>query len=86
MLVPALTTVLIIISEISGTNGQGYENYLRVSDASKNLPQKNDLIIYLKTLRRIVEFCSDNKNEVDLNFVFGIFLINGELIFFLLGS
>ncbi|KAI8429569.1 hypothetical protein MSG28_000185 [Choristoneura fumiferana] len=48
-----------------------------------NLPLKSDVIVYLKSIERITEFCGRHKNDIDLNLEFGLFLLNVNLRHFM---
>ncbi|KAI5632671.1 hypothetical protein NE865_14616 [Phthorimaea operculella] len=43
------------------------------------MPTQSDLKIYLKALERVVDFSSMNKMDIDMNYAFGLFLINVNL-------
>ncbi|XP_063837012.1 uncharacterized protein LOC135086136 [Ostrinia nubilalis] len=68
---------LILTTVVSYKNGVDYD--YKDSIVSKNFPQKSDLLTYLKSLRRIIDFCSKHKVDLDMNFEFGLFLINVNL-------
>lgn len=76
----AASILFFIILSITGSYGYSDGDF---SDEviTKILPQKSDLIVYLKSLHRIIEFCSKHKEDLDLNFEFGLFLVNGENLF-----
>ncbi|XP_028169270.1 uncharacterized protein LOC114359185 [Ostrinia furnacalis] len=68
---------LILTTVVSYKNGVHYD--YKDSVVSKILPQKSDLLTYLKSLRRTIYFCSKHKVDLDMNFEFGLFLINVNL-------
>ncbi|KAJ2946620.1 hypothetical protein O0L34_g12677 [Tuta absoluta] len=45
----------------------------------KDMPTQNDLKMYLKALQRVVDFSAVNKMDIDMNYAFGLFLINVNL-------
>lgn len=66
------TFVIIVILELNW-------NVNSLSELS-NLPLKSDVIVYLKSIQRIMEFCGSHKNDIDLNLEFGLFLLNGNYV------
>lgn len=44
----------------------------------QDFPCNKDLRAYLTSLKRIINFAYDYKDELDLNFGFGLFLVNGK--------
>lgn len=52
------------------------------SDISKTIqdfPSHKDLRVYLNSLERIINFSYDYKDDLDLSFSFGLFLVNGKI-------
>lgn len=45
-----------------------------------DIPQKSDLDTYLTSLENMIKFYVKNPNEIDVNSVFGFFLMNGKEI------
>lgn len=44
----------------------------------RDVPSKVDLNTYLNSLEKVLNFCSKYKNEIDINFEFGLFLVDGK--------
>lgn len=42
-----------------------------------DFPIKSDLPVFLGSLRRIIDFFNSHINDVDINVMFGLFLVNG---------
>lgn len=60
-------------------NAQGsVRNYTNPKHVFHDMPTKKDVYVYLKSLQRIIDFSAANKNEIDINLVFGLFHVNGK--------
>ncbi|KAL0850468.1 hypothetical protein ABMA28_012266 [Loxostege sticticalis] len=66
------STLLIAFFSIVVINGNNNKD-------PTDLPSTSDLGIYLNALKDIFSFCSKHKQDLDMNFVFGLFIANVNL-------
>ncbi|CAG5041726.1 unnamed protein product [Parnassius apollo] len=73
--------VVILVGENSGESFSRniiYENVAARED-EEDLPIKNDIVSYASSLKKILKFALRNKNEIDLNFAFGLSVMYDNL-------
>ncbi|KAM3966662.1 uncharacterized protein ACR2FA_012199 [Aphomia sociella] len=83
-----LTLIYLTIFILASVFGQHFKDIKSLNEkrvkikylrSDNDIISKEDLVDYLRALRHIIYFAHDFKNEIDLNFEFGLFLVNVNL-------